>query len=490
MRRNRSNSIDAETEKDQCPIPVAVTLRNLYIPKDKAYTLPGYSSSMGYSDGNDEDHELQEEEEDGSLYHSNRWTNHLPLHKALVVPVELEIVVPYKIIHYLNQTLKTKSAKKILKKLFGKYDVLKGTTMLGNNDDQDVLILCSKIIERPCSHLLWDHLEDKLDDLYASIPVSTSDTEEDILARTNIWNEVKMSMKIRCKAHIPLPTLNNTSRRKSVEYDMECEKHKFNMHSVVLAMIHLDVSQLKILPQNTQTSNAFVLPSSRYCSSVPSALPTNAFLIHFSDGTTRTSIETYNLLIDQKIITGDTTNRFDDKVFNMLEEQVEYTKAKLSMNGSSMTTRKKIIQKGNSIHGDTALKRDTNEITPNKRANRGAFVDAFESVSISAHSSRNSSMHGNPIVSVNDGISDSLDSSDSSRTSGSSDEIDLSKLKEIESGEIQEQDIDHEIQLLNDILKYNQQKVEDELSLQRKVRCLIMWFVLCIFSFQSSLTFT
>ena len=447
MRRNRFDSIDADQErKDQSPIPVAVTFRNLYVP-----------ISCNLEDEYDD--KVQGEEE--SMYHSNRWTKHLPHHKALL-SVELEIIVSNQFINHLHERYKSKFSKKILKKLFGKYDRFNETRM---GDDQDVVIL-SKIIERP--NLLWDHLEDKLDDFYASIPVSTSDTEEDISVRTNIWNDIQMSMKIRCKAYIPTPTF--ISRRKSSVDDMEHEK-KFSMHSIVLSTIDLDINRLKVLPQNIQALNsAFVLPPSKYHSSLPSALPHNTFLIHFSDGTTRTSIEIYNTLLDQKIIRGEVANRFDDKVFNVLEEQIEYTKAKLSMNKLSVSSTKQVIQKGNNINGDAILKRDIPpQITPNKKTNQGAFVDAFESVSSSVNTSRNNSRHGNPIILSDDGIYDQSESYDSNSLD-SSDEIDSSKLNVVETDELKLQNIDNEIQMLNDILRRSQQNVEDELSLQKQVR--------------------
>jgi hypothetical protein len=467
MRRNRFDSMDAEHErKDQHPIPIAATLRNLYVPKSCTLSGPINLDCSNENDDNHRLHEKEEEEEDQEYmqHHSNRWTNHLPLHKALV-SVEIEIVIPNQAIHHLNQTYTTKYSKRILKKLFGKHDALQGTSMMG--DDQDVMILCSKIIERPNSHLLWDHLEDKLDDFYASIPVSTSDTEEDIVCRTNLWNDIQKSMKIRCKAYMPLPT-RLASRGTSRVDDIE---HKFNMRSIVLSTMDLDINRLKVLPQNTQTSkSSFVLPSSKYNSSLPSALPYNTFLIHFSDGSTRASMGIYDLLLDQKVIRDDVTNRFDDKTFNVLEEQVEYTKAKLSINELSISSTKKIIQKGYSINGDPMLKRDlVHEITPNKGINRGAFVDAFESVSNSANTSKNNSAHANPTVLSDDDISNKLDFSDCN-SSDSADETNVSKLEGINDGELDIQTIDNEIQMLNEILQYNQQKVEDELSLQRQVR--------------------
>lgn len=451
--------MDAEHErKDQSPIPIAVTLRNLYVPTSR--NVSGYTD-LKCSDEDEYDEIVLGEEE--SMYHSNRWTKHLPHHKALL-SVELEIIVSNQFINHLNERYKSKSSKKILKKLFGKYDRSNGTRM---GDDPDVVIL-SKIIERPTSHLVWDHLEDKLDDFYASIPVSTSDTQEDISVRTNLWNDIQMSMKIRCKAYIPSPT--RKSRRKSSVDDMEHEK-KFSVHSIVLSVIDLDINHLKVLPQNIQALNsAFVLPPSKYYSSLPSALPHNTFLIHFSDGTTRTSIEIYNILLDQKVIKGEVAIRFDDQVFNVLEEQIEYTKAKLSMNKLSISSTKKVIQKGNNVNGDTMLKRDIPyQITPNKGTNQGAFVDAFESVSSSANTSRNNSRHENPIVLSDDGIYDQSESYDSSSLD-SSDEIDNSKLNVVKADELKLQNIDNEIQMLNDILKRSQQKVEDQLSLQKQVR--------------------
>ena len=368
---------------------------------------------------------------------TNQWRDQAK--KIIFLPIEMEIVVTYEFLVQFHAHQQNEHTRSRIRDLFGldltkeknstKTSKLNGTehsymgeesSQLGTPDEK-VVVLCSKLQDTRSSHPLWDHVNEKLDDLYNLIP------QED-----DLWSDLYKAMRIQFRAIVPSNS-NFETKAGSLQSDLSneiinCKESK----SILLATCPLHPYKLEPITSSLQesaqnnTQSSILIGASKFRDNVPYSLPPNSILIHYSDGTTRVSPELFHLLGKRKLI--ETTRsssqqrlenmdvdkfarRFDDEVFNVLEDK-GYVKAKFQFdeaqpdNGtlmlgeevSSLDDLTKAKSKSQEYESVTIIEQQHTNGTSNtfsrgssqvaglqssrSSSSRGAFTDAFDSMRV------------------------------------------------------------------------------------------------------------
>lgn len=392
--------IDEEEMKDA--LPVSIMLRNCFPPnaynaserKDRDQinvfdddkpiingddeTKLGKSNQNSLSNGKDSndsnentsDNNEDEEENDTTLDNyqiftkTNQWRDQA--NKIIFLPIEMEIVVTYEFLVQFHSHQKNEHARSRIRDLFG----LDVSNENANNDrykahgdekiqnkckeigstaaKERVVVLCSKLQDTRSSHPLWDHVNEKLDDLYDLIP-----------RENDLWSDLYKAMRIQFRAIVPSkadfsmkddPLLNDASE------SINCKSSK----SILLASCPLHPFKLKPITLsstkgvNDNSTSSFLIGTSKFRDNVPYAMPPNSILIHYSDGTTRVSPEVFHILRHKNVIDTEASNnqqqleimdvdkfarRFDDDAFDVLDDK-GYVKAKLQLENSQFAKQK------------------------------------------------------------------------------------------------------------------------------------------------------
>jgi hypothetical protein len=182
-------------------------------------------------------------------------------------------------------------------------------------------------------------------------------------------------------------------------------------------MIPLPVAKVDKFSHNMQRQTLSVVGESKYANTIPSSLPRNAILVHYSDGTTRVSSKLYQMLVDNHVIEDNGSEwrrraasnvwekyekRFDDNVFQVLQDgSVHQTDGikDLSINSSSSVLYKskanetiKMKWNGNSDNDGNKTSNiameghpfssNSSHIPRSGNVVRGSFAEAFQSLSM------------------------------------------------------------------------------------------------------------
>ena len=198
------------------------------------------------------------------------------------------------------------------------------------------------------NHPLWDHIHERLDDLYNEViaPAQYQDQdqhqdqhqnqhhhEQTQRERERIWTDIRNCMRIQCKAIL----ISNT--RVNIDAHSHANTHHANtnthtngthMHStvettrteIILTSASLNPKKLVILPINPNNNNSnstseaeepSMLGVSKYTNAIPHALPRNSLMVHFSDGSTRVLPTLFSFLVKRGVISGFEQEQDKDK---------------------------------------------------------------------------------------------------------------------------------------------------------------------------------
>lgn len=353
-------------------------------------------------------------------------------HSITHVPIEMELVAPYALLVQLKHSYK--NCEEMKNRLSAQFGLGKMEHENSGKNDGDVnrfLSVCSRGQNvsdihsssggcgsggcNQASHPLWDHLDERLDDLYESImlpPSSTrnnnkydndnydydDDPEEEQALREQLWKDLKSHLRIQCKVVLQKDGI------------VPNHPHPHSYHeSVVLASVPLNPKRLVPLPVNERKDldinlngnmEPNILGVSKYNNSIPKLLPRNSILVHFSDGSTRVCPPLYDLLVRKKVIRegeemSDNSSRsgfngsgsyhkvemdkferrFEDDIFNMLG----------STNGPSQVKLKLDANGHGNGHGHGHGHARANGFK-SFDSSKGSFTAAFESLAVSSPS--------------------------------------------------------------------------------------------------------
>lgn len=344
----------------------------------------------------------EEDEDDTTLNNyqiftkANQWRDQAK--RNIFLPIEMEIVVSHSFLFQLYSYQKDEKVRTRIKDLFG-LDSQSNTIFIEQFNefnahnfykkkkyDDRLVVLCSKLQDTRSSHPLWEHVNEKLDDLYDLIPQGHED----------LWNDLYKAMRIQFRAIVPSHTNSDLVMKESNDTishsmskssnDIRCKQSK----SILLASSPLHPYKLKpitpVVENSLQNeSSSILLGSSTFKQSIPKSLPPNSILIHFSDGTTRVCPELYSLLLSHGVLNTSKADRvsddfdvdkfakrFDDNVFDVLEDH-GYVKAKFKTNNDIESNG---FLENSSIHG---IDKSSQPLI-SRSSSKGAFADAFESM--------------------------------------------------------------------------------------------------------------
>ena len=410
---------------DSNVVPVAVTLRNAFAPKGpilKSIQLGVHANSRELDMSSTSVHRSDE---------------------SLSLPIHMEIVAPHSLLIELKNTYRTdKRMKKRIANMFGLGKMEKENS--GRDSDIHRLTpICCVSCSDSCqlntlkqsmsgtkSHPTWDHIQEQLEDLYSEVitaneaTLSTpsqaiSDDENDdetspwlqknkdskrldlVHQRQEIWDRIKLSMRIQCKAIVDVETNiqsnlqngieNGATSRHKYGHEPEFDMCKSDTTYFILSATSLDANFLKKLPSNldgnSRSDPSMLGPIAKYSQSVPNALPRNSILVHFSDGSSRISPKLFDFLVKEGVLDNDDDNIYefrsgnwdnendnfsesiDHQIFNNIEDlQVDTFQNRFSDDLKGISSGKWGLQR-----------RDTN-MEPGSFA--GSFADAFDSLTI------------------------------------------------------------------------------------------------------------
>ena len=386
--------------------------------------------------------EEDEDENDTNLndYHiftkASQWRDKAK--RNIFLPIEMEIVVSYSFLEQLHAHQKNEKVKSKFGDLFGLDNAnasssqqldkegdkhfIKRKTKDNSVVEDRLIVLCSKLQDTRSSHPQWDHIDEKLDELYDQIP-----------KENDLWNDLYKAMRIQFRAIVPLQ-LNGTTNTDSHAGNYDANEDRCSLtegcktsKSILLATSPLHPFKLKsissLIEHSTNTvSQSKLLGSSTFKESVPHSLPPNSILIHYSDGSTRICPGLFNLLVDKGVIIRKDNEskldeeleidkfakRFDDDAFNVLEDY-GYVNAKLKISSSTYESKTfktdsdtninettsnvvKMSTRSRSQENSTQSIKEQFGVTngfasersslsqSRQSSSRGAFADAFESM--------------------------------------------------------------------------------------------------------------
>lgn len=406
---------------DSNVVPVAVTLRNAFAPKGpilKSLQLGAHARELDMSNTS--------------------------VHPSLSLPIQMEIVASHSLLIELKNTYRSnRRMKKKIANMFGLGKMEKENSGRDSDIHRLTPICCVSCLDSDScpsntliqsmsgtiSHPTWDHIQEQLEDLYSEVITAneatfstpsqaTSEYENDdetspwlqknkdskrldlLNQRHEIWNRIKLSMRIQCKAVVNLEANIQSNLQNGIENGATsgnkcCHEPEFDMCRpdatyFILSATSLDANFLKKLPTNLEGSDPSMLgPISKYCQSVPNALPRNSILVHFSDGSSRISPKLFDFLVKEGVLDNDDDNIYENRsgnqdhendylsescghhLFNTIEDlQVDTFQNRFSDDLQALSSGKWGLQR-----------RDTNRSHGNG-VETGSFADAFDSLTI------------------------------------------------------------------------------------------------------------
>ena len=323
---------------DSNVVPVAVTLRNTFAPRGQILK----SLQLG-------------------MHANSRELDMSRSDESLSLPIHMEIVAPHSLLIELKNTYRSdKRMKKRIANMFGLGKMEKENSGRDSDIHRLTPICCMSYLDSclsntlkqsmsgTISHPVWDHIQEQLEDLYREVITATeatistpsqatSDDENDdetspwlqknedskqldlLNQRQEIWDRIKLSMRIQCKAIVDVDAniqsnLQNGIENGATSGHKSCHEPEFDVCRsdatyFNLSATSLDAKFLKKLPTNLEGNSmsdpSMLGPISKYSQSVPNALPRNSILVHFSDGSSRISPKLFEFLVKEGILDND-----------------------------------------------------------------------------------------------------------------------------------------------------------------------------------------
>jgi len=531
-------------------------------------SLQGHEIEKQYEDLEPSDSDNDENDISTNNYQifnkTNQWRAQALLN--IFLPIEMEIVVSSNILMQLRSHQKEEKVRRRLSHLFGLHHDHDSTSDSGDVDDEDayhngnhfksdhnvdkneMIVLCAKLQDKRSSHPHWDHVNERLDDLYNLMP-----QDEDL------WNDLYKHMNVQFRAIVPSsaqidlqtdfinpdhessdkscdggdPTSSSetsqTHDEQSSTYqpktnslpndnDVELKRSK----SILLATSPLHPKKLNSISiasmkNKNENSNIIssILGSSKFKESIPNSLPPNSILIHYSDGTTRVCPHLYELLLKRGVLEIESNKnnnlsdevevdkfakRFEDDMFDVLDSsnnngsRKAHFQAKLQFqekahsitksaegashsNGNRSTSnptakfQKEKSQPDNQMKSFVSQRSSSakSQVSAQSSLSRGAFADAFDSVTKKTNSTFFSTNEidnqESNMVQSNDEM---CNSKNEPRSSDEEDKLHYDKKKESELLNDMQTDyieaLNQEIQQLEDLSSKEQMMLEYDLK--------------------------
>lgn len=336
------------------PVPTAILLRNAYVP------TPDHTCS---EEGDVPNPAMIEEDRSGKEGQRRRRRRNLKSssaagdHRTLPTPpsIRLELVVDRHVvtaevqsricgkaaIDSMNDASGLNSANLTLCDDDGQEDTTTAATATTPSD----VILHSSSSPCPSLHPRWDHLDEKFH-LFERKHSDTNGKNSTATLDAIKFDDVYKSIKARVVIDVP-----------SSDLATETEETSRNTTPLVLVELPLYPTDLRRLPRSAANAGqtdgdddddyhlSSTPPAHTASVTIPSALPPNALLVHYSDGTTRIDPTLYHRLvkagiinetkakaggrlrldsgvIEDRIREDRKARRFDDDIFDMLGEGV------------------------------------------------------------------------------------------------------------------------------------------------------------------------
>ena len=354
-----------DRQKREEIVPVAVTLRNAYAPYQQKSR--DFKSSINGHDDHEHDNDNDHEQE------------RCPISVFVAPnpnPIEMELVAPYSLLVQLKHSYKNDEV--IKNKISAQFGLGKMEHENSGKNDADVnrfIPICSKNTwewecncecdceyeyggnmglgaefgmhsngsctieselesnhqlqhqqqQKQASHPLWDHVNERLDDLHETLVTlpnkhhsdcdfegndndNSEVTRRDTKLRERIWDDIRNHVRIQCKVHVHAiippsdddPSTSNTNTNTNTNTNLILASVPLNLRRLV----QLPVNQLDdhTSAMSVSDEEPKILGVSKYNNSIPHSLPRNSILVHFSDGSTRVSPSLYDLLVKRNVI--------------------------------------------------------------------------------------------------------------------------------------------------------------------------------------------
>jgi hypothetical protein len=300
----------SESAQTKIPIPVAITLHNYFVPP------PTGTTSLKTTNDDDNNNEISSpspsKDEEVAYRSRGMWLHRQTQHSSNLLP-RLNLEITATIARQQKDDEEEEEEK----------------------DDAEasvVVVYSQKTPQTRSVHPSWEHLDERI-----FIPTYRKNCDDKGIDECSAhwWddNELYKSMKVKLcilphdeenggKSHT---VISNYVQKKKQEEEQEimCDDSNFLesfLHPSLLERIDLGPSK------NNNDSNSKEGDLDDYLTKLPPALPPNAMLVHFSDGTIRCPSNIYEILWDNYGTHGilepppvEDFSRFEDDVFNTLD---------------------------------------------------------------------------------------------------------------------------------------------------------------------------
>jgi hypothetical protein len=306
----------SESAQTKIPIPVAITLHNYFVPPPTGTKPSERSSSLKTTNDDDNNNETSspspsKEDEEVAYRSRGMWLHRQTQHNSNLLPrLNLEITA----------TIARQQ----------KDDEEEEDKDKDNVEASVVVVYSQKTPQTRSVHPSWEHLDERI-----CIPAyrKNCDNKGVYECSAHWWddNELYKSMKVKLcilphdeeNGGKPHTVISNDVQKKKQEEEIICDDSKFLetfLHPSLLERIDLGPSK------NNNDSNIKEGDLDDYLTKLPPALPSNAMLVHFSDGSIRCPSNIYEILWDNYGTHGilepppvEDFSRFEDDVFNTLD---------------------------------------------------------------------------------------------------------------------------------------------------------------------------
>jgi hypothetical protein len=309
----------SESAQTKIPIPVAITLHNYFVPPPTTGTIPSERSASlktTNDDDNDDNTETSSpspsKDEEVAYRSRGMWLHRQTQHSSTLLPrLNLEITATIA----QQQTDEEEEKEK---------DNKTEASVV------QVVVYSQKTPQTRSVHPSWEHLDERI-----FIPAYRKNCDKGISDECSAhwWddNELYKSMKVKLcilphddeengKKSPSHTVISSNDVQKKKQEEIICDDTNFLetfLHPSLLERIDLG-------PNNDSNSNEGDLDD--YLTKLPPALPPNAMLVHFSDGSIRCPSNIYEILWDNYGTHGilepppvEDFSRFEDDVFNTLD---------------------------------------------------------------------------------------------------------------------------------------------------------------------------
>ena len=330
----------SESAQTKIPIPVAITLHNYFVPPPTGTKPTERSSSLKTTNDDDDDSNNNEtsspspsKDEEVAYRSRGMWLHRQTQHSSNLLPrLNLEITATIARQQKDDEEEEEEEKEK------------------DNAEASVVVVYSQKTPQTRSVHPSWEHLDERI-----CIPTYRKNYDNKGMideCSAHWWddNELYKSMKVKLcilpheeengrKPHTVIPK-DVQKKKQEKEEEIICDDSNFLetfLHPSLLERIDLGTSK------ENNDSNSKDGDLDDYLTKLPPALPPNAMLVHFSDGSIRCPSNIYEILWDNYGTHGilepspvEDFSRFEDDVFNTLDHAVQTPQRSRPRSASSL----------------------------------------------------------------------------------------------------------------------------------------------------------